>query len=96
MASCSNCSHMVSPQARFCPSCGHPEPARNSGEGAIAAVVLMVLAAAFLSPALLVNHLLDRFPGDLWDKTLSDPASWIGSTAVWIVIAVRRRRARSV
>lgn len=91
MASCSNCRHTVSPQARFCPSCGHPDPGKNEAAGAagLAVIALLALATAFLSPALAANYLLGRFPGDLWSKTFEDPASWIGSTVVWMAVALR-------
>jgi hypothetical protein len=59
-----------------------------------AAVIKAIPISSPLSPALAANYVLGRFAGDLWSKTLEDPASWIGSTVVWIVVGVRWWRTR--
>ena len=81
MPRCSYCNHLVSYDAKLCPSCGKQDP--NSGSGAGYLVLLGLLVLAFLLPALLLNHLIGRFSGALIVGTVSDTSSWVFSVVVW-------------
>jgi hypothetical protein len=85
MARCSYCNHLVSYDAKQCPSCGKQDPSSGAGFGYLLLLGLLVLT--FLLPALLMNHLMGRFPDTLVDGTLGDTSSWVFSMVVWGLLA---------
>jgi DNA polymerase III delta prime subunit len=84
MTTCPSCGAFVSSNARRCPKCDEPNPARYEAvEGFAYLVVFILVVLLFLSPALLVAWTIEGNFRTALNAIPSSPSAWLGSGLVW-------------
>lgn len=88
MANCPSCNHIVSYDAKFCPSCGKQNPGMYSGYRYGLLIAFGFLVCIYLLPSIILNKLMNRFTEGLIEQTINDTSSWIFSTLIWALIGL--------